>query len=123
MKSMLAVLVLSGLALGLCALPASAKPIASTLTISFDSDDNAIGGKLKSPKPKCRGNRSVTIKRQIIGLSGFHDWDRDKTNSSGRYETNLYVDLGYRFKAVVKPVQRRGDTCKGATSKIIESVP
>ncbi len=123
MKSMLAVLVASAAVLGLLALPASAKPITSSLTISFDADDHAISGKLGSPKPKCRGNRRVTIKRQIIGIPGFHDWDSDKTNSNGRYETALYVDLGYRFKAVVKPVKRQGNTCKGATSKTIESLP
>jgi hypothetical protein len=123
MKGMLAVLGVSVLALGVFALPAAANRIPSNLTINFDPDDDAISGKLKSPKSKCKGNRKVTIMRRIPGDTGFHEFDDDKTNPAGRYETNKYVDLGYGFKAVVKPVTRRGDTCKGAASKVIMSLP
>jgi hypothetical protein len=99
--------------------------INTTVTIAAGEDATGqqyLGGKVKSPKAKCRRNRNVVLFfDQPMLPGGFTPVAQDRSNRRGVWRINApktEIPPG-DYYARVRPVERRGDRCMGARSRTI----
>jgi hypothetical protein len=86
------------------------------------SGQEYLGGKVKSPKAKCRRNRNVVLYWDAPGPpAGFQNVADDASNRRGAWRINapgVEIPPG-EYYVKVTPIERRGDTCKRAKSETI----
>jgi hypothetical protein len=99
--------------------------VRTTVTIAegeAPSGQEYLGGKVKSPKAKCRRNRTVVLFfDQPMLPGGFAPVANDASNRRGAWRINApstEVPPG-EYYAKVRRAERRGDVCRAARSRTI----